>query len=418
MNKKSIFLFIPFFFSQLYITGLMLIISVLAIIYSLVREKKLFISKELILISSIPLLAFLSLWFSLFLFGEGNIYNILKDVMYFIQAPIYFYFGYITIRTKKNDINEVLKVVVLAITLLSFVNILKMPFQLSSLSLIGVYSRVNFEFDNEFSIFVILILRCLKFSNSSLFTKKIDTLFLIVALISLGLSFSRTNFVVALLIYFVPYLDKFYLLRKLMALFLFFVVVNIFGGQLIDTEVSDLESVTFVDKVKHSFSEVIVRKLDTSKDISDNWRGYEAYMGVEKYLSGNPIQLAIGQGLGTNVKTPYWIFNGEYLNVIPIFHNGFITILLKSGMIGLLSIFLFLWLLADTKEYKWRWKLKPYTLCKAALGYYILSTTLVTHGLFTKEAPFICLFLLGSISAVLYLKKEEAIGLGSKENSA
>lgn len=411
MNKKSLFLFIPFFFSQLYITGLMLIISVLAIIYSLVREKKLFISKELILISSIPLLAFISLWFSLFLFSEGNIYNILKDVMYFVQAPIYFYFGYITIRTKKYDINEVLKVIVLAITLLSFVNILKMPFQLSSLSLIGVYSRVNFEFDNEFSIFVILILRCLKFPNDSLFTKKIDTLFLIVALISLGLSFSRTNFVVALLIYFVPYLEKIYLSRKLMALFLFFVVVNIFGGQFIDIEISDLENVTFVEKVKHSFSEVIVRKLDTSKEISDNWRGYEAYMGVEKYLSGNPIQLAIGQGLGTNVKTPYWIFNGEYLNVIPIFHNGFITILLKSGMIGLLSIFLFLWLLANTKEYKGRWKLKPYVLCKAALGYYILSTTLVTHGLFTKEAPFICLFLLGSISALLYLKKEEAIGL-------
>jgi len=69
-----------------------------------------------------------------------------------------------------------------------------------------------------------------------------------------------------------------------------------------------------------------------------NWRGYETYIGYDKYRSYKSLEkYLMGGGLGTIVDVNFIWFEGEgfVLDYIPIFHNGYIYLLLKTGIIGL-----------------------------------------------------------------------------------
>uniref|UniRef100_UPI003A97CDBE hypothetical protein n=1 Tax=Enterobacter hormaechei TaxID=158836 RepID=UPI003A97CDBE len=108
-------------------------------------------------------------------------------------------------------------------------------------------------------------------------------------------------------------------------------LIIIFGGSVLGSPEFVDGNKTFYDKMLYSVNEVTVTKMDDKYQITQNWRGYEAYMGLSKYLEGNVFQLLFGQGFSSLVKTPNWVFqDNDYLDYIPVFHNGYITILLKQ----------------------------------------------------------------------------------------
>ena len=62
--------------------------------------------------------------------------------------------------------------------------------------------------------------------------------------------------------------------------------------------------------------------------------------------------ILFGKGLGStiNLGRKVWSNDGAYIQYIPILHNGFATIFLKSGLIGVLLLLLFIYLLLKQKK--------------------------------------------------------------------
>lgn len=95
-------------------------------------------------------------------------------------------------------------------------------------------------------------------------------------------------------------------------------------------------------------------------EINENWRGYEAYQGLMKFNTGSVVNKIFGFGWGSLVDLGLTInLGGQDFEKVPILHNGFVMLLVKSGIIGVILYVLFLLKIGfsqirtsqDTKKY-------------------------------------------------------------------
>jgi len=159
-----------------------------------------------------------------------------------------------------------------------------------------------------------------------------------VLLASIILSYSRI-FVVILLILVLSLLG--YLERiKLRAVLVGVLLVISFYGLMISAPQNDTTS--FLGKLARIFDELKVTDYSNMQDINDNWRGYETYRALATFSSGETWQLFTGQGFGALADLGlYMKLAGEYYSYIPVLHNGYAYILLKTGILGLILYLIF-----------------------------------------------------------------------------
>jgi hypothetical protein len=99
-------------------------------------------------------------------------------------------------------------------------------------------------------------------------------------------------------------------------------------------------------KIKIAPIEPFKTKIDVDdwKDFNDNYRSYENIHTVKQVTSRGPASIAFGQGMGSRIDLKREVWLREMLRYISILHNGFMTVFLKSGLLGiaiyLYSIFL------------------------------------------------------------------------------
>jgi hypothetical protein len=101
---------------------------------------------------------------------------------------------------------------------------------------------------------------------------------------------------------------------------------------------------SFVEKTSNTASEVDVHSYETFEDINMNWRGFEASRAEKTYDGFSDIEKLVGGGFGTMVDLGFAMklagSNGrEYLEFISILHNGYMELLVKTGLLGL-SLFI------------------------------------------------------------------------------
>lgn len=97
---------------------------------------------------------------------------------------------------------------------------------------------------------------------------------------------------------------------------------------------------TMVKLILNSKSEISSNHSFTNgRDINVNWRGYETYMAHKLFEEYNLSEKILGHGFGTKVD----VKSADYLGMryIPILHNGYPYILVKSGYLG--TFLLFVW---------------------------------------------------------------------------
>lgn len=159
-----------------------------------------------------------------------------------------------------------------------------------------------------------------------------------VLLASFVLSFSRTQFVVALILI----LSLWGLLTKLNIRMIISVVLLIVAFFAITISTPENEVGTFRSKLINSFSEMTVSDYRNMQDINTNWRGFETYRALATFSSGDVLQQIFGQGFGSLVDLGYYQeLAGRDYRFIPITHNGYVYILLKTGIVGLLLYVVF-----------------------------------------------------------------------------
>ena len=144
--------------------------------------------------------------------------------------------------------------------------------------------------------------------------------------------------------------------------------------------------------------------VDLSSDNS-NYRAYETFSAINTYLTGNNFNHIVGQGFGKLVDLKFEIqLANQSWQFIPLLHNGFMYILIKSGMLGVILFFIFLYRFYPSKRTKSKNKQQSFLrVILKSLVICCILTTFVINGFFNFEMQ----FLLISLGAFYnYLKKE------------
>jgi hypothetical protein len=93
---------------------------------------------------------------------------------------------------------------------------------------------------------------------------------------------------------------------------------------------------SFVQKTANTSSEVNVHSYETYQDINSNWRGFEASRAAKTYAEFGDTEKLFGGGFGTTVDLGFAMrLLVDYFQFVPILHNGYMELLVKTGFLGL-----------------------------------------------------------------------------------
>ena len=333
---------------------------------------------------SILLISIFSSFFSDFL-----LYDWIKDFTYLSKPILALLAGYF-ISKNINNFYSVLKIIVFVALFFAITHILEIliyiDFNKASVSDIRNIGGIS----NEIEVFAIVILILSnKYKNIEIFNNK---LLKKVALIILSLSFlfylSRTM-IVTLMIFTLGSFGYLKLTRK--ALKYGFIVLISFGlfytylfSRNFERGKPGIES--FLYKMKIAPAEIFISNNNlNTKDhayLWDHWRAYEAKMAITQLNSNSNLNWFIGKGLGSLVDLKFVAPLGEGMRYIPTLHNGYVTILYKSGLIGLLfylCILLSLYLFCYIKHVSIKSTIANNII--SGLAIHFLFTTLIVTGM-------------------------------------
>ena len=160
-------------------------------------------------------------------------------------------------------------------------------------------------------------------------------IFIPVLFTSFVLSYSRTDLVVAIMFS----LALWGTLSRISLRSVLIVVVFAVGFVALIVMVPEDETGTLRSKLARSATEVAVSNYEDMADINANWRGFETYRALVSFSSGSVAQQIFGQGFGALVDLGFVMdfgkVDGVQLQYIPILHNGYAYILIKTGLLGL-----------------------------------------------------------------------------------
>lgn len=344
-------------------------------------------------------------------FISGDFYFYLRDGYYLLQPLIYIFIGYFCLSIGIR-VRSLLRLMLITCALISIYIFFDFFVNLISGYSIGFSSRYDFALDSDFAVLGFAIIFISIYKKFNLFSSA-TTLFLLFLFLFLVISsFSRTNLLIVFVCFMYPLIDFF---RKVIGpkLQVFtisvIILVPIFLGSVLNIGVPEEEATDFFSKVMNSYSEILVRDYtEVDASLTDTktaglvniyWRSQEAFLGIQKYLEGNSFQLVFGQGLGS-YATGVDLYDDKY-ETIPFFHNGFVTILLKAGPIGLMLFFQFIfYLLTQANKSKISDTKKELVFIRSLVGVFafiILIKTFFIMGIYTPEAPVVLLIIIGAL---------------------
>ena len=97
---------------------------------------------------------------------------------------------------------------------------------------------------------------------------------------------------------------------------------------------------SFIGKLARSADELSVQDYSTRLDINTNWRGYETSRALDSWKQAGLAKQVFGQGFGAQVDLGLFqnlsTDSRGAVRFIPIFHNGYVYLLVKTGVVGVL----------------------------------------------------------------------------------
>ena len=269
------------------------------------------------------------------LMEKHSSYDTFKDAYYFLNPICYIITG--AMMAKKFPATNFLLGIVIAGSLFS-------SYQLfSSIKDFGLSGFIDPRVAREssFDTFAVgyvissvstIILICSRLYHLDIFKKKAFWTLLILNLMAVYLSASRTNLLVLLtgvtLMTYFKFRRHRYIIFTCFIFFLLGVTFFIMGNKKNHT----------LETIAKAPDEIAIRPAQNAFELNEHFRGHEAYVTLRSFNRGTPIQIAIGHGFGATVDlSRISPLGGRH---IPIMHNGYPYILLKTGWIGM---FIFIW---------------------------------------------------------------------------
>jgi hypothetical protein len=342
------------------------------------------------------LLLFVPIIVGIFSGLNTDVYAAYKDAYYFLLPISFFFLG---IQLSKIFVpNEFSRLVIIGGTLMSLIRIFV------SFSYLGVeafsqpYSAryaYGMLVETPVPILALGLLTYSKVFANKIFSNRKYLLHFVINGIGAYMCASRTYLIILLLFFIIYLLYKHTLTFFLGISLLFFLFIlyaeqnkSMFTGSQIDN--------TFYGKLFNSFNEV--QSADyTEEEIQLNYRGYESYMALNGFLQANSVEQLIGRfGKMVDLKT-YVGLGSSDMRFIPVLHNGYLYILIKSGLLGLILYFIFYLRLIKLGVKKLMSKdgageskmISCFSLC---IFFSLLITNYIVSGFFNSEMGVLMIF--------------------------
>jgi hypothetical protein len=318
---------------------------------------------------------------------QNSNYLILKDLYYF-AIPVLFILAGIVLACRV-DIEAFLKTLVFAGVLTSVM------VTGISISYMGFGALLD-PYSAHYAMGIIgapgppMALACLLFAwkfNIRLFRARWFNLFVAINAFGVYMCASRTYVIIMGCFMLLLVADK---VKRMWVIPTIFVLIMI--AFLIPTDIfKATSSETFMSKMLGSFNELKMGDYNTEQDINLKYRGYESFMALKGYAEGDTKDWIFG-GLGKLIDLKTFVRLGEDTDFqyIPVLHNGWLYILVKTGIVGVVTYILVFFGLIITNWKKYAdAKGKPAIRMFAALTigciFSLLLTNYIVTALFNVE---------------------------------
>jgi hypothetical protein len=279
------------------------------------------------------------------LFYQYQYYFVIRDITYLLKPILGLFIGY---QFFSNQIKNPFKFLLIAGFVMAIIHLGLVSYGLFYKGAVSVSKIREFGgYFNDYEIYALILLIFYKKFQIELSTKQFRFFFIIMSL-SCFAYLARTNFIQFIILFFAM---KGYLVVNKKSIFLLssliLLVVIVYSSIIYyNPKLTGNAFEEFLYKIKNAPIEAFSTKVNRNdwKDFHYNFRSYENIRTIEQ-LSFNESFLA-GEGIGSRIDLKQKVHLGDmYLRYISILHNGYMTILLKSGVIGLFfllfSIFYF-----------------------------------------------------------------------------
>ena len=219
-----------------------------------------------------------------------------------------------------------------------------------------VLLRVNCGYFNDYEVYTLIFLLFHKKFNIEISKKRLY-LYVVLMIVSSFFYLARTNFIqfivltIALKGYFTVTTRSIKVISSvLLATAISYAVIYNLNPK---RDGSGVEQ--FLYKIKNAPIEPFKTKIDVTnwKDINDNYRSYENILTLRQVTENEPRAIILGEGIGSTVdlKQKMWLQN-SFMRYIPFLHNSYMTVFLKSGVLGIFLLVFYLYILMKNRKSK------------------------------------------------------------------
>jgi hypothetical protein len=273
---------------------------------------------------------------------QNTLADALKDAWYLLNPIFILISGYLIAREKRRK-DDLLAAFVVASFILSAIYIGRFIYNASwTLGSVENLRRVNGDVYvvSFVTPLIVMLARIHRYPLGLLDRyKTFVKITVVLCCISLVLSFSRTFWLSAILSIFLAV--KTSPVKKAITAVL--LVAGLIFFSLASEQATGPRGGGISDKIAGSAQELAIRNYDDITDINANWRGYESFMALTTFINGTPANWLFGFGMGKLVDIGFVMYlNEDGIRYIPIFHNGYIYLLIKSGIVGTALYLIFL----------------------------------------------------------------------------
>jgi hypothetical protein len=274
------------------------------------------------------------------LFKDYKLYFIIRDFTYLIKPVLGILLGY---QLCKRINHNIIFLIVRAGFIFSLFHLFFLARGVVFFKIININDLRYFGgFFSDFEVFAFVILLFYKKFELDLPTPKRKLYTLIIGL-SITLYLARTNFIQFGIL--VLALKGFFELNKrnltALTVITITVILGYFSIVMINPKRNGPGIEAFLYKIKIIPEEALKTKVNREnwKDLNDNYRSYENIMTVKQMKHDGLQTFLFGKGIGSTIDLKEEILLGDQkLRFISILHNGYMTVLLKSGLLGVLLL--------------------------------------------------------------------------------
>lgn len=318
-----------------------------------------------------------------FFHSEYKSYFIIRDVTYLIKPILGLLIGYQLCKFNYKKAFQTIVYTALLIAIYHLGTLFVAAAFFHALTVVDLRFWGGYFSDYEVYAVIILIFHD-KFELG--FTKKQVFFFTLIIGFSAFMYLARTNFI-QFLILFVAMKGYLQINKTSVAVASFLIVFTIIGYSAIlsvnpKRNGPGLEA--FLYKIKNAPIEPFKTKIDVDdwKDFNDNYRSYENIHTVKQLTRKGTPTMVFGEGLGSRIDLKREVMLGDMLlRYISILHNGFMTVFLKSGLIGV-AIYLYTIFLLFKQKKSTIPILKSINLLLLGTGIFMIFSNWVFLGLY------------------------------------